>query len=105
MRLRPLAALTLAGLALALGPMAPALAAEAPGPADARLQALYKTEWAWREAEFPGRDRGDAPIADRLPAEDAASQARRLAYWQDVRRQLDTIPERDLSPTEAVKYE
>ena len=107
MRLRHLAGLTLAGLALATGPMAFAAEAPgaAPGPADARLQALYRKEWAWREAEFPGRDRGDAPIADRLPAVDAASEALRLAYWQDVRRQLDAISERDLSPTEAVNYE
>src|SRR5258705_1705574 len=107
MRLRVLAGLTLAGLALAAGPTALAGPARPtrPSAADARFQALYKTEWAWRENEFPGRDRADAPIADRLPRMDAADQSRRLAYWQDVRRRLDGIAERDLSPEEAINYQ
>ncbi len=110
MRKRLLAGLTLAGLALAT--THPALAAaKTPGAAhlstaaDARFEALYKAEWAWREAEFPGETRGEAPIAGRLPKVDPASQARRLAYWQEVRRKLDTIPERGLSPEAAVDYE
>jgi uncharacterized protein (DUF885 family) len=112
MRRRPLAGLTLVGLALAMG--APALAAPAPkaaatvgaaGKADAQFRALYRKEWAWREAEFPGTDRGDAPIEDHLARVDAASQARRLAYWQEVRRRLDAIPERNLSPAEAVNHQ
>src|SRR3954469_14923813 len=96
MRIWPIACLI-----LALG--APLAAAAT--PADARFEAIYKREWAWRENEFPGKERGDAPIADRLAKVDAASQARRLAYWEDVRKQLDAIPERDLSPDEAVNYE
>jgi uncharacterized protein (DUF885 family) len=112
MRRRPLAGLTLVGLALAMG--APALAAPAPkaaatagaaGKADAQFRALYRKEWAWREAEFPGTDRGDAPIEDHLARVDPASQARRLAYWQEVRRRLDAIAERDLSPAEAVNHQ
>ena len=98
-------ALGAAGAALA-GPASSPTAASAPTPAptsaDARLKALYEREWVWRMKEFPGDDSEDAPIADRLPQVDAAAQNRRLAYWQGVRRELDAIAERDLSPDEAV---
>jgi len=112
MRMRPLAGLTLVGLALALGAPADAkpahrAAAAAPdaGRADAQFKALYRKEWAWRATEYPGIDREDAPIAAHLPRVDPASQARRLAYWRDVRKRLDAIAERDLSAAEAVNYE
>jgi uncharacterized protein (DUF885 family) len=110
MRKRPLAGLALAGLALAT--TQPALAAartpaavHASTAADARFEALYKAEWAWREAEFPGETRSEEAIADRLPKVDPASQARRLAYWQEVRRKLGAIPEGGLSPEATVDYE
>jgi uncharacterized protein (DUF885 family) len=99
MRIWPLAALSLA-LAIA----APALA-QPDTAADRQFQALYKREWAWRKVEFPGRDREGAKIPDRFPRVDPASEARRLAYWQDVRKSLDAIPEARLSPQEAVNYE
>ncbi|MFI4950922.1 MAG: DUF885 domain-containing protein [Caulobacterales bacterium] len=91
-----------AALVLAMGAAAPAMAATT---ADLRFQALYKREWAWRMNEFPNRDKADAPIPDRLPKVDPASQERRLAYWLEVRHELDVIPERDLSAAEAVNYE
>jgi uncharacterized protein (DUF885 family) len=94
------------GVALACPPLLGATAASAaPGDADAKFQALYKAEWAWRKVEFPGTERGEAPLPDHRPRVDAASQARRLAYWQDVRGKLDGIAEADLSPGEAVNYE
>src|SRR5438045_5689363 len=95
MRFWPLAALV---LALAQ----PAFAAT---PADAAFKALYTREWAWRMNEFPERNRIDAPIPDRLPKADPASQARRLAYWQDVRRELDAIAGASLSPEARVNDE
>ena len=105
-----LAGLTLAGLVFAQA--APALAAPAAKPAaahagksDARFRALYRKEWAWREAEFPGETRSEGAIADHLAQVDAAAQARRLAYWQEVRGELDAISERDLSRDEAVNYQ
>jgi uncharacterized protein (DUF885 family) len=110
MRKWPLACLALAGLALAttqpaLAAVRTPAAAHASTATDARFEALYKAEWAWREAEFPGETRGEEAIADRLPKVDPASQARRLAYWQEVRRKLDAIPERGLSAEAAVDYE
>src|SRR5579864_6902107 len=94
------AALVWAGAAVAQTPPA----APAPGPADAKFQALYKAEWDWRMSEFPGERRGSG-IAPRLGKVDAAAQAARLAHWQGVRKDLDGIAEADLSPDEAVNYE
>ena len=107
MRIRLLACLALAGVVLAGAPAANALQKPAaPANADARLKALYTKEWAWRETELAHADEGDAvPIQPYLPKVDAASQERRLAYWQDVRRQLDAIPEASLSPEQRVNYE
>ena len=104
MRIWPLAAFS-----LALVVAAPAFAQPAAGApdnaADRQFQALYKREWAWRKVEFPGRERDGAPIPDHFPKVDPASQARRLVYWQDVRKSLDAIPEKSLSQQEAVNYE
>jgi len=110
MRIRLLASVALAGVLLAGAPAAgaapvPAKAASTAN-ADARLKALYTKEWTWRETELAHADEGDAvPIQPYLPKVDAASQERRLAYWQDVRRQLDAIPESSLSSEQAVNYE
>jgi uncharacterized protein (DUF885 family) len=89
----------------ALAAIALAGSAKAEGVADARFKALYSREWAWRMNEFPERERGDAPVPDRLPKMGAADQARRLAYWQDVRQALAAIPERDLTAENQVNYE
>ncbi|MET0225797.1 MAG: DUF885 family protein [Dokdonella sp.] len=70
------------------------------GTADVRFEALYKKEWAWRQHEFAASDDedGDARVqVDHLPTVDAASQAARLAYWNDVLKQLDAIPAQELS--------
>ncbi|MCW5760002.1 MAG: DUF885 family protein, partial [Phenylobacterium sp.] len=61
---------------------------------------------AWRQAELARSDSPEDDTLDpHLPHVDAASQARRLAYWQDVRRQLDGIREADLSPDARVNYQ
>lgn len=88
-----------AGLMLA----SPVLAA---GAADARFKALYEKEWAWRQAELARSDGPeDDTLAPHLPRVDPASQASRLAYWQDVRRKLDAIAEKDLSVEQRVNYQ
>jgi uncharacterized protein (DUF885 family) len=93
-----------AALALALLMATPAMAAPA-NAADGKFQALYKREWAWRKIEFPGRDREGARLPDHFALVDRASEARRLAYWQEVRKALAAIPEASLSTQEAVNYE
>jgi len=106
---------SLVGLAVAGGVLAATSAMAAPkavaaahptATAAASFKALYTREWTWREIEFAHGDEGDAaPLAGYLPKVDAASQERRLAYWQGVRRQLDAIPEKALSPEGQVNYE
>ncbi|MEH6789645.1 DUF885 domain-containing protein [Parasphingorhabdus sp.] len=74
-----------------------------PGPLDARLRALYEAETEWRHQEFHlVRDDNRWVQGARFPSESAETQARRLAYWQDVLRQLDAIPLDQLSREEQV---
>lgn len=82
---------------------APAPAKPAAGPMDATLRALYDAEWEWRQKEYAQVKDGKSWVqGDRLTSETAADQARRLAYWTDVLRQLDAIPMDQLSPEEQV---
>jgi uncharacterized protein (DUF885 family) len=100
MRVRIVAGAVLASLVLATGALAQ------PAQADAQFKALYTTEWAWRQKELARPDDPESRrLAPYLPRVDAASQARRLAYWQDVRRQLDAIPRDQLSPEAQVDYD
>jgi uncharacterized protein (DUF885 family) len=84
---------------------AAAIPAAAQTSADARLKTLYTREWAWREAELADDEEGEKPVVDHLPRVDPASQARRLAYWLDVMRELDVIPRGNLSADEQVNYD
>jgi len=79
----------------------------APGDADARFKSIYTREWAWREAQFPGDEDDESnnkPPADHLPKVDAATQAMRLAYWQEVMHELDGIQPSSLSAEAQVDY-
>ncbi|MEO7432346.1 MAG: DUF885 family protein [Dokdonella sp.] len=70
------------------------------GTADAAFEALYKKEWSWRQQQFAGdddEDRAASPDDNHLPSVDAAAQKMRLAYWDDVLKQLDAIATKDLS--------
>ncbi|HXL99374.1 MAG TPA: DUF885 family protein [Rhizomicrobium sp.] len=74
--------------------------------ADARFKALYTREWAWREDQFAGQDDEDnARPADHLPKVDAVTQDMRLHYWQDVMKELDTIPRSELSAADRINYD
>lgn len=72
--------------------------AGAQSPADARLRALYTSEWEWRGREL-------ARNADTFPRVDAASQSSRMAYWDGVIAALDSIPVGELSPEERINYQ
>jgi uncharacterized protein (DUF885 family) len=85
--------------------------AHAAGPdkdgADQRFEALYKSEWAWRQQQFPGLDSEDREAGDkddRLPAVDAKAQAVRLAYWDEVLKRLAAIKTEELSAENRVNY-
>lgn len=70
---------------------------------DARLRALYEAETEWRHQEFHlVKDDNRWVQGNRYPSETAETQAKRLAYWQDVLRQLDAIPLDQLSDEEQV---
>ncbi len=97
--------LRLTALALAAGLLQlPASSAAPSAPAagaNALFQHIYRAEWAWRN----GRAIDGAATANRrLDDVDAASQQRRLEYWQKVMKQLDGIDVAKLSPANRVNY-
>ncbi|WP_052130198.1 DUF885 domain-containing protein [Sphingomonas sp. 35-24ZXX] len=89
---------------LPLGATATAqVTAEVGNTADQALQALYTSEWEWRQQELAiGEGGSRGPGADRLAKVDPESQARRLAYWQKTLATLDTIDVNRLSPEERI---
>jgi len=83
-----------------------ALVAQTPATSDAdqHLKALYTAEWDWRQQELarvPGQV-GSRAEGDHLPRVDAASQQRRLEYWQKTLADLDRIALERLSPEEKI---
>jgi uncharacterized protein (DUF885 family) len=75
---------------------------------DQEFRAIYETEWAWRKALDPtdGEEDdtgGEAGVATWARV-DPATQATRLAYWQDVIRRLDAIDPATLSPGQRVNH-
>jgi len=73
--------------------------------ADARLRAIYTTEWQWRTDQQPDNEDATRPIADHLPHVDPATEALRLRYWEDVERRLGAIERAALSPKEQLNYD
>src|ERR1700691_1507997 len=73
--------------------------------ADARLQAIYTTEWKWRAQQLADGEDSQRPIEDHLPKADPAAQEMRLHYWEDVQKKLDAIDRAQLSPKEQVNYD
>ncbi|MCD9047123.1 DUF885 family protein [Luteimonas sp. MHLX1A] len=71
---------------------APAAASTLRSEADARFEAIYTAEWAWRQAEF-GRGEEEAGSETRrgLPDVGPDAQAARLARWEQVLAGLDGI--------------
>ena len=77
------------------------------GPADARLRALYESEWTWRQKEL-ARQAEDDPFSagsDHLRSVDPASQERRLAYWEKALASLNAIDVGQLSHEEQINAE
>ena len=98
--------LLVAAVAIAVLAGAPSVHAT-PANADATFEAIYTQEWAWRQGEFGpiDEDEGEGERNDHLPNVDAASQARRLAYWTDVLSSLRAINPNALSPAARVNFE
>ena len=71
--------------------------------ADAKFEAIYTREWAWRNAEF-GRQDGKG-IDDHLPRMDQATQDMRQHYWEDTLKQVQAIPRAQLSEKQQINYD
>ncbi|MEP6941090.1 MAG: DUF885 family protein, partial [Rudaea sp.] len=96
----------LAGAAFAI--FAPAWADAPPaGSATETFQKIYGAEWKWRQQQFPGvnsEDRESGAGDLRLPAVDAKTQSARLAYWDDVLKQLSAVKSAELSPEDQINF-
>ena len=77
----------------------------ASGSADARLQAIYNSEWKWRTDQQPDDEDATRPISAHLPRVDPAAQTMRLKYWEDVAARLKDIPRARLSAPEQINYD
>src|ERR1700681_4214178 len=73
--------------------------------ADARLAALYTSEWKWREQQLPDSEDSERPIHDHLAKVDAAAQEMRLRYWEEVQKKLEAINRAELSAQQQVNYD
>lgn len=81
-------------------------AAHAVTTPDDAFRAIYTKEWAWRNGQAGILTSGEAQPGDgRLDTVDAANQAKRLAYWNDVLAQLDRIDTKGVSGKARVDYE
>jgi uncharacterized protein (DUF885 family) len=94
---------------LALGAWSPPARAQpasaAVASADARFKDIYSAEWSWRTGQAGISTSGEVqPNNARLDQVDAASQQRRLDYWQGVLKKLDGIDVAQLSPANQVNF-
>ncbi|MBS0214911.1 MAG: DUF885 family protein [Proteobacteria bacterium] len=75
--------------------------------ADARFKAIWQREGEWRK-HLDGGDLDEDSVSDtlsaHLPDVSPRAQATKLAYWDDVLKQLATIDPQQLSPAERINY-
>ncbi|WKL57475.1 DUF885 family protein [Asticcacaulis sp. ZE23SCel15] len=73
---------------------------------DTRFKDIYTTEWKWRGEQMSVSE--DIPADQRgggLPDVSKAAQDKKLAYWQNVLKQLDALDKSKLSESSAVDYQ
>src|SRR4051795_11342330 len=106
MKLLPGAATAIAcvlSLSASLPAAAAAAAAATTDSADAHFKAIYVKEWQWRVAQRMEDDEEDRKTVNaRLPRVDARTQAERLAYWQGVLHELESVAVGKLSAAERI---
>ena len=73
--------------------------------ANSRFEALYTTEWKWRQEQFADDEDSRKPLSNHLPKVDPAAQEARLKYWEDVLTKLDAIPRARLSAEHQLDYD
>ncbi|QCP14464.1 DUF885 family protein [Pseudoduganella umbonata] len=94
---------TCAALATPAVPAAPATPGVQGG--DARLRAIYTSEWQWRLQQRLENEEDDTNgIRADLPKVDEATQQARRAHWEGVLKQLDGVAEDTLSADERINY-
>lgn len=86
------------------GLMAAAVSQACASDLNAQFKAIYTREWNWREDQFAADDDGARGIQNRLPKVDPATQSMRLAYWQNVIKQLSAIRAAALTPENQIGY-
>jgi uncharacterized protein (DUF885 family) len=69
-----------------------------------RFREIYTAEWAWRQEQLAANEDRRGPPPDYLPDVGRESQLKRLQYWQNVLRQLDTIDVAKLDSVERANY-
>jgi uncharacterized protein (DUF885 family) len=81
---------------------APAAQAQA-NSADARLRALYESDWQWRmDDSFRVKKEGQWVAGAHLPHVDAATQQKRLSHFEQMLAELNKIPIDQLSHEERI---
>jgi uncharacterized protein (DUF885 family) len=73
--------------------------------ADGTLQAIYSSEWTWRQDQVPDDEDSQKPIQDHLPTVTPTAQETRLHYWENVLQKLNGIDRNALSTTEQLNYD
>ncbi len=69
-----------------------------------RFRAIYTAEWAWRQEQLAANEDRRGPPLDYLPDVGREAQLKKLKYWQDVLRQLDSIDLQQLDSVERANY-
>ncbi|CAL4869521.1 hypothetical protein MMA231_03813 (plasmid) [Asticcacaulis sp. MM231] len=73
---------------------------------DQKFETIYKTEWDWRsKQEAANEDSPSGDVAPHLPDVSKKAQDAKLAYWQDVLKQLDGVDTKALSPRALENYQ
>jgi uncharacterized protein (DUF885 family) len=73
--------------------------------ADARFRAVYEAEWNWRREQLAAEEDSTAPVADRLPKVDPASQEARRVYWEATLAKVKALDRASLSAEAQVNYD
>lgn len=75
---------------------------------DAKFQSIYEKEWTWRKTQFPGSDDDDndrGVAQSHLTSVDAATQNKRLTYWEGILHELDGVDAAKLSADNKVNLD
>ena len=98
-------ALLFASAATAFLSLSPLAHAADPASAGEAFKTLYTAEWTWRSSQQAASEDGASQSTEGLPDVSKAGQDKKLAYWRDVKKKLDAIDVKALSPEDQVNYQ